>query len=112
VPEAEVPVLMTSAAAFILPSFFEGFGIPVLEAMACGSPTVVSRVASLPEVVGHAGIYIDPHDINSITDGMIEAMSPRRSRYIKLGLARAKLFSWDKCAQQTVICLETAMATH
>jgi glycosyltransferase involved in cell wall biosynthesis len=111
-PELEVPELMSHAAAFVLPSFYEGFGIPVLEAMACGTPVVVSKVASLPEVAGNAAIYIDPYDQKSLTNGMMEAVGEKRSHYIKLGLAQAKLFSWAKCAQSTLACLETATESH
>ena len=112
VEESEVPVLMTHAAAFVMPSFFEGFGIPVLEAMACGSPVVVSKIASLPEVAGPAGIYVDPHNISSIVSGLQTAISPEREGFVKKGLERVKLFSWDTCARQTLICLQTATENH
>ena len=107
VAEAEKPVLMTMASAFVMPSFYEGFGIPVLEAMACGTPVVVSCVASLPEVAGDAGIYIDPHNIDSICQGIMDAIGPERSRWVERGLKRVKLFSWAKTAQLTLKCLET-----
>lgn len=112
VEESEKPVLLTESTAYILPSFFEGFGIPVLEAMACGTPAVISKVASLPEVGGDAAIYIDPHDIKSITQGIIEATGPERTRRVKLGLKRVKLFNWAKTAQETIICLQTATENH
>jgi len=109
VDEPDVPVLMTHAAAFVMPSFFEGFGIPVLEAMTCGTPVVVSQVASLPEVAGAAGIYIDPHVTASITSGLATAIGPKRTDFIKLGLAQAKKFSWASCAKQTLRVLESAI---
>jgi len=112
VDEPDVPVLMTHAAAFVMPSFFEGFGIPVLEAMACGTPVTVSQIASLPEVAGEAGIYVNPHDIASIVSGLKTAIGPRRKEFVKMGLERVKLFSWDKCARQTLACLETATANR
>ncbi len=112
VRDATKLTLMQEASAFVLPSFHEGFGIPVLEAMACGTPVVISDVASLPEVGGDAAIYIDPHDPKSIAQGIIEAIGPKRNQWVKKGLERVKLFSWAKCAQQTLKCLETATANH
>ena len=76
VDEATKVTLMQEAFAYVLPSFHEGFGITVLEAMACGTPVVISNVASLPEVGGRAAIYVDPHDPKSIAQGIIEAMGP------------------------------------
>jgi len=111
VDEQEKPALMSQAAAFLLPSFYEGFGIPVLEAMACGTPVVVSNVASLPEVAGEAGIYVKPDDIKSIIVGMQTAIADR-DKYIKLGLERVKLFNWTKCAQETLQCLETVTTKY
>lgn len=107
VEEQEVPVLMSHAQALVLPSFYEGFGIPVLEAMACGTPVVVSNIASLPEVAGKAGVYIDPYDIDSIQHGIMKALGSERNSLVKAGLAQAKLFSWDKTARQTLAVLES-----
>lgn len=110
VEESEVPVLMSHASAFVMPSLFEGFGIPALEAMACGTPVVVSRIASLPEVAGRAGIYVDPNNIESIISGLRTATGSDREKFVKAGLERVKSFSWDKCARQTLSCLQTATA--
>ncbi len=107
VDKADVPALMTEASAFVMPSFFEGFGIPVLEAMACGTPVVVSKVASLPEVAGNAGIYIDPTDINSITTGLKTALGPQRQKFITAGLNQVKKFSWADTAAKTLQVLES-----
>lgn len=109
VEEEEVPALMSHATAFVMPSFYEGFGIPVVNAMACGTPVVVSRVASLPEVVGNAGIFVDPADPASISSGIIEAIGSMRNRYVKAGLKRVKLFDWDRTAQKTMQVIETAV---
>lgn len=106
VKDEERPVLMSNCEAFVMPSFYEGFGIPALEAMACGAPVVVSPVASIPEVVGDAGIYVDPKNPEDIAKGIQKAIK-EKEKYIKLGLERVKLFSWAKCAQKTLLCLET-----
>lgn len=102
VDEPEVPVLMTHASAFVMPSFYEGFGIPPLEAMACGCPVVISKVASLPEVAGEAGIYVDPHSIESIREGMIRAVGAEHNKFVKLSLSRVKSFSWQDTAKRTL----------
>lgn len=102
VDENEKPILMTHASAFVLPSLYEGFGIPVLEAMACGTPVVISRIASLPEVAGPAGIYVDPLDVESIASGLHTALGPKSSEFVKKGLKRVQSFSWETCAKQTL----------
>lgn len=112
VDEATKVTLMQEASAYILPSFHEGFGITVLEAMACGTPVVISDVASLPEVGGDAAIYVDPHDPASIAKGIRTAIGPNRAEFVEKGLKRVKSFSWTKCAQLTLTCLETATAKH
>jgi glycosyltransferase involved in cell wall biosynthesis len=109
VDEDEVPVLMTHADGFAMPSFYEGFGIPVLEAMACGTPVVISNVSSLPEVAGSAGIYVDPLKPASIQSGLLKAIGSERQSYIKSGLAQVKKFSWETCARQTLSVLESAV---
>ena len=109
VKEKEVPVLMTSAGAFVMPSFYEGFGIPALEAMACGVPVVVSDVASLPEVAGKAGIYVKPDDINSLASGIKTALGPERQKFIQLGFEQITHFDWTKTARATISILESAI---
>jgi glycosyltransferase involved in cell wall biosynthesis len=106
VPESDIPPLMTHSSAFVLPSFYEGFGIPVLEAMACGAPVVVSRVASLPEVAGSAGIYVNPYSVDSIMSGLQVAISSNSRKFVQLGLSRVKSFSWEETARKTLSLLE------
>lgn len=105
VPEEEVPALMAGASVFVLPSFWEGFGIPVVEAMACGVPVVVSNAGSLPEVVGEAGIVVDPYNSQDIARGMREALEKRDDLKEK-GWIQVRKFSWEECAAKTLEVLE------
>ena len=92
------------AKVYLQPSFAEGFGLPVLEAMACGIPVVVSNSSSLPEIVGNAGLLVDPHNVEQIASSIsaVHTNPKKREELIKKGLARAKQFSWEKCAEETV----------
>jgi glycosyltransferase involved in cell wall biosynthesis len=89
---------------FVFPSLFEGFGMPVLEAMACGVPVVASSVCSLPEVVGDAGLLVDPMNVESIAEGMYRVLynDAIRNELIQKGFKRARLFSWEKTARETI----------
>lgn len=97
----EVPILLNGAIAFIFPSLYEGFGIPPLEAMACGIPVIVANRASLPEVVEDAGILIEPDDTENLVNSMWELYSNIniRNYYIDKGVLQAKKFTWEKSAQ-------------
>ena len=107
----ELPSLLSNALALVFPTLWEGFGLPVLEAMACGTPVITSRLASLPEVTGDAAILIDPYDTGAITNAMNEITrdDQRRSQLSQLSLARAKLFSWQQTGEQTKEVLEKFM---
>lgn len=105
VPEDDVPAMMQGAEVFVLPSFWEGFGIPVVEAMACGVPVVVSNAGSLPEIVGEAGIIVDPYNVDDIAQGINKAIE-NKTELVKKGLEQIKKFSWDRCAEQTLTVLE------
>jgi len=102
VPKDELPALYAGAKVFVLPSLYEGFGLPPLEAMACGCPVVVSNVASLPEVCGDAAYYVDPYSEESIAEGIYKVLTDEslRRSLIQKGLERAKLFSWEKSARE------------
>ncbi len=101
--DQELATLYSGARAFVYPSFYEGFGLPVLEAMACGCPVITSTLSSLPEVAGNAGILCDPHDIQQLADA-IQSIYESDERYQQMSKAsrqRAGHFSWEKCAWET-----------
>lgn len=110
VPDELLPSLYSGAIGSVYLSLYEGFGLPPLEAMACGTPVLTSNVTSLPEVVGTAAITVDPYDVEAIGDGLIRLVddSSLRGDLKVRGLDRAKQFSWDKTAEQTWKVLERA----
>ena len=112
VPESDLAALYSSALAFVYPSFYEGFGLPPLEAMQCGVPVITSNTSSLPEVVGEAGIMVDPKDTDALCHSMLEIYnnSSLRSSMSVKSLAQAKLFSWERCTQQTIAAYRTALS--
>ncbi len=95
------PILIKGARAFLFPSIYEGFGMPPLEAMACGTPVLVSNVASLPEVVGDAGIQVDPFSIEGIKSGLKQIIMDLnlRKELSRKGLERVKTYTWDKSVE-------------
>jgi glycosyltransferase involved in cell wall biosynthesis len=101
VADSDRAALYNGASILVLPSFYEGFGLPPLEAMACGTPVVVSDRASLPEVVGDVGIYVDPDRDDSIADGIYRALtdSDWRKQAIRTGIERAATFTWRRTAE-------------
>ena len=110
VPEEDKAPLIKGAKVFVLPSFWEGFGLDVLYAMACGVPVVVSDVGSLPEVAGEAGILVDPYKPATIAAGIAKVLSMGDLEYNKLvekGLGQAEKFSWEKTARRTIEILES-----
>jgi len=109
VPYAQLPALLSHALALVFPSRWEGFGLPVLEAMACGTPVITANIASLPEVAGDAAYFIDdPLNADALGRAMyaIATDSQMRSQLRSAGLKRAKLFSWDKTGKATVAVLQ------
>jgi glycosyltransferase involved in cell wall biosynthesis len=101
IPDEELPLLYRLAALFVYPSLYEGFGLPVAEAMACGTMVATSNCSSLPEVVGEAGLYFDPYDTHAIAETMYEGLTnmPRRKVLQQKGQKRATLFSWEQAAR-------------
>lgn len=102
VTDDELVILYRDALVFAYPSFFEGFGIPPLEAMACGCPTLVSNTTSLPEVCGNASVYVNPYNIDSIRNGLMSILSNTglRSSLVEKGYKQIKKFSWAESAQK------------
>lgn len=104
VPDDELPALFGSCLAFVFPSLYEGFGLPPLEAMTCGAPVVAARAAAVPEVVGEAGILVEPGDAGVLTEALAGlALNPELARDLRQkGFARAREFSWRRAAQETL----------
>jgi glycosyltransferase involved in cell wall biosynthesis len=103
VSEADKVALMSGADAFVYPSLYEGFGLPVLEAMACGTAVVTSNLSSLPEVAGDAAVLVDPADPSSITDGLDRVLGDPelRTRLVRAGFDRAEGYTWERTAAAT-----------
>lgn len=104
VEEDELPLLYNAASLFVYPSFFEGFGLPVLEAMACGTPVITSNTSSLPEVAGDAAILIDPYNVEELSYAMYKVLTDNslKEQMREKGLGQAAKFSWEKCARETL----------
>ena len=104
VPDEDLPALYSAATLFVFPSLYEGFGLPPLEAMACGTPVITSNTSSLPEVVGGAGILIDPHDVGGLVEAMGRVLTdePLRAEMRVKGMERARGFTWEKTARETL----------
>jgi glycosyltransferase involved in cell wall biosynthesis len=104
VADEDLPALYRAARAFVYPSLFEGFGLPPLEAMACGTPVVTSDISSLPEIAGDAALLIDPNDEHALANALIEIMNNDRLRaeLREKGIAQAKKFTWRDAAEKTL----------
>lgn len=111
VPDALIPSLYAGAATFCYPSRYEGFGLPALEAMASGVPVLTSNTTSLPEVVGDAGLMVDPDDVDGLRERLQQLLEDRAfaDQLGQLGLVRAQTFSWERCAQETFAVYQKVM---
>lgn len=110
-PDERVAELMSGARALVFPSIYEGFGLPVLEAMASGTPVLLTRLSAMPEVAGEAGSYIDPDDANGLSD-MLVRMTEDTVYWEccrEAGLRRAEQFSWKRCANLTAAAYRRAV---
>jgi glycosyltransferase involved in cell wall biosynthesis len=112
VPDAALPALYSAAEVFALPSLHEGFGLPVLESMACGTPVVASNVYALPEVCGDAAELVDPYDVTEIASALVRVLEDheRAQELRELGLERAALFTWRRSAERHLECYEAALS--
>jgi len=108
IPDSDLPALYSGASWFVFPSLYEGFGLPVLEAMACGTPVICSNTSSLPEVVGDAAITFDPVDTEGMTEALAHALadSERAKEMGKKALQQARKFSWERTARLAYQCYQ------
>jgi alpha-1,3-rhamnosyl/mannosyltransferase len=104
VPDEDLPLLYSAAKLFLYPSFYEGFGLPPLESMACGTPVITSNVSSLPEVIGEAGFMVSPDDAVDLNEKILELIEDDEVMACLSGrsIERAKSFTWERCAAQTM----------
>lgn len=108
VSQADLPALLSGALAYVLPSWYEGFGLPVLEAMACETPVICSNVSSLPEVAGDAALLVPPDDVPALSEALRKIYSEPalRDSLVARGRARAAAFTWERCAEQVLAVLD------
>jgi glycosyltransferase involved in cell wall biosynthesis len=108
IPSEDLVGLYNAATLFVMPSVYEGFGLPILEAMSCGCPVVASKEGSLAEVVGEAGEYVDPYDAKSISDGIRKVFDSQdlQKGLSQKGITQSRKFTWNKTAEETMSVYE------
>jgi glycosyltransferase involved in cell wall biosynthesis len=113
IEDADLAQLMSGAIAFVFPSLYEGFGMPVLEAQACGAAVMTGKNSSLPEVAGDAALLVDPLDVDAIAEAMQRLVDDEdlRQELVRRGYENVKRFSWEKCARETLAVLESVART-
>lgn len=112
IDDEDLAALYSGALAFAYLSHYEGFGLPLLEAMQCGVPVITSNTSSLPEVAGNAGIMLDPTDADGLTHALLVLFQNEdiRNLMVQKSLARAQHFSWKRCAEDTIVAYKQALA--
>jgi glycosyltransferase involved in cell wall biosynthesis len=111
IEDADLPALYAGAAAFAMPSLYEGFGLPCLEAMAAGTPVVAADRAALPEACGGAALLADPDDPDGFASALVDAAGPERERLVAAGRERAATLTWQRTAEEVDRALEPLLAT-
>lgn len=113
IPAEDKPALLSGALAYVFPSLYEGFGLPVLEAMVCGTPVLTSQVSSLPEVAGDAALLVDPHHPEPIARGLLRLVTDAnlRRQLVERGFEQAEKFSWERAAGQVLKLLVSTVTT-
>jgi glycosyltransferase involved in cell wall biosynthesis len=114
VPVSDMPIIYSGAKMFVYPSLYEGFGLPPLEAMACGIPTICSNNSSLPEVVGDGAELVDAENADAISEAMLKISQDEEygKKLAQRGLARVKQFSWRKTAMETMESYRKALRNN
>jgi glycosyltransferase involved in cell wall biosynthesis len=112
IPNSALSAIYSGAKGFVFPSLYEGFGLPTLEAMQCGTPVIASNTTALPEIVGDAGLLVAPTDSDELCDAMLRLIEDDQlvERLRRKGLQRAKQFTWSSCADQTVALYAKALS--
>ena len=110
-PDEDLAPLYSNADVFIYPSLYEGFGLPPLEAMQCGTPVVTSNTSSLPEVVGDAGFMVDPHDVDALSSATVQLLTDQKLAHDmgEKSLRRSSHFSWARCAENTFAAYQKSL---
>jgi glycosyltransferase involved in cell wall biosynthesis len=109
IPDEDIPAMYNLADLFVFPSLYEGFGMPVLEAMACGCPVLTTETGCSPEVAGDAALLVDPYAPDKIAEAIQRLLTDEQLRQglIEKGLVRAKQFGWERCARETLALFES-----
>lgn len=113
VEKEDLPILLSASRVFVFPSFYEGFGLPLLEAMSCQTPILASRAASIPEVTGGAALLFDPYDVQDMAGAMrkVTGSDGLRQELVQRGVKRVTDFSWEKCARETLAAMESVVSS-
>jgi glycosyltransferase involved in cell wall biosynthesis len=113
-PKNQIPLFYNAADLLCFPSYYEGFGLPALEAMASGCPVIGSSRTSIPEIIGDQGILVDPFDYKTMANWMIDLVQSQglRTQIAQMGLSRSKRFSWEKSASETMEVYREALQEY